>query len=288
MSLSSPRSREVVKTLWPMTIPAHADFQFTSPFPLKVSSAHSAVFTLTLDAPVLISPTQPINIESAGVLSAGFARGWCRLPVELKLDILRHGVIRHSTIWPANANRAMHDSLFSYLQMTPEIAALARQLYFAENSFVILAPQEEFTMFRGWPPSSVRSLLRKITLMTWLEPRDNTNIEAIADERLGLDSLAHVEVRCSVVKFVRSWFPRDGNDVNMKVDAWSTQLSTRLPPEVCFKPRGKIAFDRLQLGRGGIDEQLLTLVDLVEGLIRERFEFGVSPGTEAHVESVQD
>ena len=271
-----------------MTIPAHAEFWITSPFSLKASSTHSAEFTLTLDAPVHLSPAQPINVIPTGILSSGFARGWCKLPVELKLEILRHGVIRSSTIWPVNANRAMHDSLFSYLRMTSEIAALARQLYFKENSFVILAPQEESALFPGWPPSSVRPLLRKIILMTWLKPRDNETIEATADGRFGLDSLAHVEVRCSVVKFVRSWFPGDGSDANTRVNAWLTQLSTRLPLKVCFKARGRVVFNRLQLGRGGVDEQLLTRVGLVESLMQERFEFGDPSVTEAHAESVLD
>lgn len=77
-------------------------------------------------------------------------------------------------------------------------------------------------MFRAWPPASVRPLLRRINLMTWLDPPDDATIVAIADKGFGLDSVAHVEVRCSVIKLVRAWFPRDVSGANAEADACRT------------------------------------------------------------------
>jgi hypothetical protein len=260
-----------------MTVPAHARFSVVSPFPLKISYPHNVSFTLTLDAPVHLASTAPIQVIPVGILSQGFAQGWCRLPVELKLEILRNGVVRDSPIWPANANRAMHDSLLPYLRMTSDIAALARTLFFNENVFVLWALQEHLAMFRGWPPVSVRPLLKRIRLITWLDSGDNATIEAIANKRFGFDSLTYVEVRCSVLKFVRSSVLRERIDVDTKAEDLSTQLSLCLPPKIRFGPKGVIEFDRPQVGRGCVDMKLLRLVDLVEGLIKERFDFGVSP-----------
>lgn len=258
-----------------MTIPAHANFSIKSSFPLQIGYPNQASFTLTLDAPTHLASTQPILVIPAGVLCAGFARGWRSLPAELKLEILRHGLLRDSPIWPANANQALHDSLFPYMRMSPEIAVLARKVYLEENVFVLLAFQENLAMFRDWPPMLVRPLIRNVALMTWLDPGDSATIEAIAEKRFGFENLAYIEVRCSAVNFVRSSFPSLGVTADRKAGVWSTQLSLRLPPKIRFEPKGVVAFDRPRVG--GADVQLMKLLDLVESLVRERFEFGVSP-----------
>ena len=269
--------REVVNVFWPMTIPAHARFSITSPFPLEAIYPHNVSFTLTLEAPIHLSSPSPIHVIPSGILSSRFARGWSALPTELKLAILRHNLIYSSVIWPRNANQVMHKSLFPYLRMTPEIASLSRALFFAENTFIVSALQEELSMFRDFPPVSVRPLIRKVTLLTWLELGDRETIEAIADKRLGFQGLAHVNIRCSVTKFVRSLLSAPGTAAHGNAEGWIAQLTPRLPPQVSFEPKGAIEFDRPEFGRGDVDREVLELVELVEGLIKRRFRFGVPP-----------
>ncbi|KZM25654.1 uncharacterized protein EKO05_0003281 [Ascochyta rabiei] len=273
--MAPSNTREVVNVFWPMTIPTHARFSIASPFPLRVSYPHNVSFTLTLEAPMLLSSRSPVYVMPSGVLSSGFSRGWSTLPTELKLTILRHNVIYPSAIWPANANTAMRESLFPYLRMTPEIAYLSRFLFFAENTFIILSGQEESSMSRGCPPVSVRPLMRKVKLMIWLEPHDWETVSAIAQKSLGFERLTHVEVRCSVVKFVRSLStfldPVEENDA----DFWNSQLEFQIPHGVNFESDGVIGFDHLRFGRGDVNHSLLQRVEQVEGLLRERFQFGV-------------
>lgn len=268
-------TREVVNIFWPMTLPAYASFSINSPFPLKFSYPRSASVILTLEAPVHFSSPISVQIIPSGFLSPGFASGWCSLPIELKLAILRHNVLYNSVIWPANANAAMHSSLFPYLRMTPEIAHISRNLFFAENAFVILPQQEALSMFRNSPPPAIRPFLRRVTLLTWLEPRDWETIDAVAQETLGFEGLTHVEVRCSVVKFVRSFCVDHGFVENDNTELWSVHLNNQLPSEVRFRTKGILVFDRPQLRRGGMDERLWERVEQVEGLMKEKFKFGV-------------
>lgn len=195
--------------------------------------------------------------------------------MELKLRILRYVVVWPSAIWPTNANRVMCGSLFKCMRMTPEIAGLTRGLFFAENTFVLLPLQEEVGVFRGFPLMGVRSLVRRIKLLTWLEPGDWQTMDAIAQRGLGFESLTHVEVRCSVVRFVRLFFAEHGATKDDTAGLWAVQLRHRLPPEVEFGPNGLVVFDHSELERGNADAKLVERVEQVEGLVREKFKFGV-------------
>ncbi|KAF9691051.1 hypothetical protein EKO04_011204 [Ascochyta lentis] len=268
-------TREIVDVSWPMTIPAHARFSVTSTFPLKVSYPHNVSFTLTLEAPMLLSSSSPVHVIPFGVLSPGFTRGWSRLPTELKLAILRHNITYPSAIWPANANTAMQASLFPHLRMTPEIAYLSRSLFFAENTFIILSGQDELSLIHGFPPVSVRPLMRRVKLILSLAPYEWETVNTIAQKSHGFERLTYVEVQCSVVRFVRSVSANHGPVENDSADFWATQLEHLLPREVRFEPNGVVIFHRLRFGRGGADHSFLQGVEQVEDLVRVKFKFGV-------------
>lgn len=172
-AMCSSRSKEIANVSWPMTIPSHARFSITSPFPLTISFPHNVSFELRLERPIHLCSSSPTHVIPSGVLSPEFARGWSTLPAELKLVILRYDLIRPWSIRPSNANRAIRDTLFPYLRMTPEIANLSRDLFFGENKIVILPLPEEPSMNRGLPPGSVRPLIKNVSLVTWLHPRSS-------------------------------------------------------------------------------------------------------------------
>jgi len=135
-----------------MTIPSHAKFVINSPYPLKTSYRCSLRFTLILASLILLSSPSPIDILPSGILTPRFARGWSRLPKELKIAIVRYNVVVPYTIWPSNANSVMHDILFHYLHMTLKRASSSRKLFFNENAFMIMLLQEDLSMFRRLPP----------------------------------------------------------------------------------------------------------------------------------------
>ncbi|KAF1353051.1 hypothetical protein EJ07DRAFT_158867 [Lizonia empirigonia] len=268
----APRTnQEVVNISWPMTIPPHAYYLVTSAYPLKVSYSYTN-YTLTFDEPMnLSSPSSPVRVIPSGPLSPGFARGWSKLPTELKLVVLRHVVVHSAEIWQTNVNAAIRDTLFPCLQMTPEIGRLARGVFFAENTFVF----DQRAAVGSAPPVSVRPLLKKVVLVTKLEDGDWEMVDAVAKKRLGYRNITHAEIRCSAVDFIRAFRVNRGTAEGRSTEAWDAYLERQLPPEVAFAPNGVVVFDHLQSGRGGVDEELLERVEQVKELLRERFRFGV-------------
>lgn len=272
-----PLPGEVLTIHWPLTIPSYATYSLTSPYPLKVTYPHDLSFTLTLSAPTRLSSCAPVHVAPHGVLSPGFARGWSTLPTELKLAILRHNLVYAAAIWPSNANAVLRDTLLPYLRITGEIARLARAVFFEENTFVLLAcPDTGNAVGSLLPPLSVRSMVRRVTLMIWLDRREREMIDKLARNDLGYSTLGFVEIRCSVVKFVRETASQLGVDDDGGDGAWDARLNLRIPPEVRLGAQGTISFDRLELGRGGPDSKLLERVERVEKLVKQRFRFGLS------------
>ncbi|KAH6633787.1 hypothetical protein C7974DRAFT_471845 [Boeremia exigua] len=276
-----PSEREIIHIFWPMTIPPHAKFLITSPILLRASYPHNVSFTLSLHTPMHLSSPAPVRVMPCGVLARGFARGWAKLPVELKQAILRFELVYPSALWPRDANRVVRETLLHYLRMTPEIAGLARGLFFAENRFVVLPLQEELTMFRGFPPVCVRPLIRRVALFTWLEDGDRETIEGVAEKRFGFQGLVHVEIRCSVVRLVRLFLLERGLGADSSADEWSAWLSLRLPPVVRFASHGTLEFDRVEFARGCTDGKLVELVEQVEEVVKGLFVFGVQPRSQA-------
>jgi len=140
-----------------------------------------------------------LNIIPVGPVAPGFARGWLKLPVELKLAILRYNLTFSVAIWPSNVNAVIRNHLLPYLRMTPEIASLAKAVFYQENQFIVQfsssMPGSNTAMVK--PPILVRSQLRRIKFLTRLTVLDWQMLRMIAEEggKAGFTSLVHLQVR---------------------------------------------------------------------------------------------
>ena len=115
-----------------------------------------------------------LKIAPAGLVAPGFARGWLKLPVELKLAILRCNLTFSVAIWPSNVNAVVRSHLLPYLRMTPDIASLAKAVFYQENQFIMQfstsRPRSNSALVK--PPMPVRSQLRRIKFLTRLTALD--------------------------------------------------------------------------------------------------------------------
>jgi hypothetical protein len=190
---------EVTEVHWPMVIPAHADFAVTSSQPLKIASPHSLqIHALT---PVHIRSEVELKIMPAGPLTSGFARGWRKLPNELKLDVLRHNLVFPTSIWPANINAVVKRELLPYLIMTPDIAEVAQAVFYRENQFIMQlsssTSDSSSSSILAIPPVPMRSFICRLTLLTRLTNLDWHIMRSIyGGPRAGFINLVHIEVRC--------------------------------------------------------------------------------------------
>lgn len=114
-------------------------------------------------------------------------------------------------------------------------------------------------------------------LHTALELGKRVTIEAIASRALGFRYLTHVEMRCSVIKFVETGLLEQSISSNLSAEDWVARLDLRLASKLNFEPCGVVVFDRVGSGNNSVDVRLTELVDLVEGLVKERFRFGSQP-----------
>ncbi|KAF1958223.1 hypothetical protein CC80DRAFT_503009 [Byssothecium circinans] len=92
---------------------------------------------------IYVTPLESTTIAPAAPLGSEFADGWKKLPDELKLKVLAHNLVDAE---PLSAERCklegehMADvttNLYHHLRTTPEIAALAKEVFYTENTFML-------------------------------------------------------------------------------------------------------------------------------------------------------
>jgi hypothetical protein len=275
---------EVVEVHWPMDVPAHAKFAVASPQPLKISGP----YTLQIQAlsPVHIYSEVPLKIIPAGPATAGFAKGWLKLPNELKLAILRYNILLPTSLWPANINTVIRRELLPYLRMTSDIAELAQAVFYQENRFILQFsssrahrhPYSSSTLAR--PPVIIRPLLRRVTFLTRLTNMDWRILRWIGDFRAGFANVVHLEVRCllwEVAVHLRGvlWSEVEKKSVFERKDS---EFRLRRGPPIQLPFGGVVTFDR----SGEASERIPQLEEMidgwlqhVEGLVMESFLFDI-------------
>lgn len=98
---------------------------------------------------VIHSDQNTISIAPQTNLNAGFARGWCSLPVELKECIIAYNLVSHRTLRSQRMDKCVKwenpeiSSLLHHLRSTPEIAGIARPIYYKHNTFR-LSPESKY------------------------------------------------------------------------------------------------------------------------------------------------
>lgn len=220
---------EVIEIHWPMDIPRQASFAVYSSQPLNISAPCS--MQIHAYTPIRIRSDSKLTVSPAGPATPGFARGWRNLPTELKLEILRYNLLYPSPLWPANINTVIRRELLPYLRMTPDVAEMAKAVFYQENNFTM-----QFTNSLVFPNSilakpsmSIRPQLRHITFQTRLCEFDWQILRAMSGkDRAGFTGLIHLKVRYL-----------------------SGEHAAILELAKYCSPRGPISFDECYLARRG-------------------------------------
>jgi len=130
-------------------------------------------------------PTRPLNSK--------FALGWAKLPDELKILVLESNLKCIEAI--VGFNQESQLSLLHHLLMSPEIAGLAKEIYYTSNSFQVTISQSMFSPMR-YPGLMANYLVRRLKidlslggLTLW------PKLQRMANGSLGFANLEYVEVR---------------------------------------------------------------------------------------------
>ena len=147
--------------------------------------------------------------HTAASLTADFARGWRKLPDELKCEILAHNLVfetpigRHYLLqdargsWSKDAARCDR-VLHHHMCLGPEIAGLARQVYYERNTLALMGAYEisqsgNLTL----PPHEVRKFVRRIILTSicmfffWT---NKAALKFLARNHFGFAGLKHLTI----------------------------------------------------------------------------------------------
>ncbi|KAH6633788.1 hypothetical protein C7974DRAFT_412758 [Boeremia exigua] len=154
---------------------------------------------------VLMVPTKPFCISvplytlvfSMAPLGPAFAKGWSKLPSELKVEILAHNLV----IDPERGVSSFSDvreTFLEHLQMTPEIAELAKHVFYKMNVFNV-AQIRNLRLVYAYPSSIFNGMIQKVMITVtdgWLV------VSRIAQASHGLSGLRHVSVG---FHYARKW-----------------------------------------------------------------------------------
>jgi hypothetical protein len=148
-------SRVKVKMMEPRVfLPGDHYKDSSKAFPYSLVSASTPI--------TLVSENRRIRISSTAPLSEGFARGWRKLPDELKVEVLKSNLVQG---WPIyyDIGQPLHQSMLSHHPaLGPDFAHLAEQTFWQCNTVAIdLAVQLR-------PPITVRPHIRTLDIsMYW-------------------------------------------------------------------------------------------------------------------------
>ncbi|KAK1915972.1 hypothetical protein P3342_003787 [Pyrenophora teres f. teres] len=259
MALSA---RETVPIHWPMTIPEYANFAICSSQPVRLCAPGSMQVHAT--SPIHICCNRRLYVIPAGVPTPGFARGWLKLPVELKLAILRCNLIFSVSIWPSNANAVIRNHLLPYLRMTPDIAEIAKLVFYQENRFIIQfspsMPGCNTAVVK--PPMPVRSQLRHIKFLTRLTVLDWKILREISGEgdRVGFRNIVHLEVRCLLKEAAMDYMSNGRFKQKNDVEASEEDHHYLQGPPIRFPFDGVVLYDMFGCdSTGNWEEDITTL-----------------------------
>ena len=221
-----------------------------------------------------------LNIIPVGPVARGFTRGWLKLPVELKLAILRCNLTFSVAIWPSNVNAVIRNHLLPYLRMTPDIASLAKAVFYQENQFIMQfsssMPGSNTALVK--PPMPVRSQLRRIKFLTRLTVPDWQMLRIIAEEggKAGFTNLVHLQVRC-LLKEAAAEYKRHGHGNNEDTTEVSEDYCHNLRgPQIRFSFDGEVLYDVSgydSTGNWEEDVAILTCMQAMQDLVSKHITF---------------
>ncbi|KAF1971281.1 hypothetical protein BU23DRAFT_646909 [Bimuria novae-zelandiae CBS 107.79] len=149
-------------------------------------------------------------------LTATFARGWEKLPTELKVMIVKHAIVKHYSIrhptlasWKRNEKyipKLGSEPYYSLLLSTPDLSTLAKEIFYKHNTFFI-RPRGPGVNF----PVATAHLARKLFVgMDDLRSVYGARgfLRDLSEGRNGFSRVEHIEVDVSRFLIIRGGMDR--------------------------------------------------------------------------------
>jgi hypothetical protein len=226
---------EVITLLTPLLVPAKVKLSVLSAYPihvyypkdtqsppLQIQSSAPVVFG-NGDAAVYLVPDAPLGLE--------FVAGWTKLPDELKVLILAQNLVFDESVRFRNWKEITERVLFPHLRMTPEIANLAREVFYTQNEFQLFRGGDRVIhihqgiMWRRFLKPPNRDMVRHVKVPIMLYQDDLGAISATSKTIPGFSSVKHLRL----VLYLH--VPWKGNN-------WEGLLKNEMAPTLAFDVPG--------------------------------------------------
>lgn len=239
---------EPLRLFTPLHIPHGKSVSAVSQTPILVRES-AIIWAAT---PIFIQPTSSygINVELSENLGQDFATGRNNLPDELKVRILSYLLVfdhslgeRHSLLyWSAASNRLM-----SCLRSTPEIANLAREIFYSKNIFFLKTHDGCFPNLK-YPPTAINHYIRRLEILASVRRGTWLYLKYLANGRYGFKNLQHLKLIFDLAAVYvganpeQTWFGAPDNEWSYPYNCEGIPLRRMLDSGVTFKCKGELRF----------------------------------------------
>ena len=244
----------------PFKLTAGAWLWLASPLPVKV-------ITDNTENSAQIACEQGVYVKAQSEtkpLSRHFAMGWSKLPDELKIQIIEKNLKFESAVDSHDTDGKdtclMLRGLHHHLRTTPEIAELAKQIFYTSNTFLLRRASSShwFVPTLRFPSPRINNLVRWLRFEIRLGSRKEWRyLIQLAGGDYGFCNLRYVHLVLNW-KLIPWEFTEDPSEEVFK--GW---LSRRCMGNVIFKCKGSIVFE---------DQLVLDIETVVPEAVQHRFE----------------
>jgi hypothetical protein len=232
----------------PLMLTAGSWLWLVAPWPVKVITNGSAqAAQIACGQAVYFKAQSDTWIVPTKPLERAFATGWCKLPGELKLQIIEANLVSAAAIDPQGSSSRTEAwmartqpcpslaKLYHHLRMTPEIAELAKRIFYTSNTFLLRT---------GWgrtfkyPKPAVNHQVRRLDVRVSLgDRREWKKLVKLADGDYGFKDLRFIQV---TLHWGDVQWMYNGDAAN--IEAFKDWLNARTNRNVQFQCHGTLAF----------------------------------------------
>ncbi|KAF2634732.1 hypothetical protein P280DRAFT_474427 [Massarina eburnea CBS 473.64] len=201
--------------------------------------------------PIEISFRVSVWLRPAVRLQATFRDGWKKLPNELKMKVLGVSLTDTRPLEPGNTYY-----LSNFLRMTPEIAALAKEVYYTTNTFKIPLYRPCMTL----PNPAIRRYVRRIyILLSYIQlDRHWDWVRRLACGEFGFHGLRHVTLALYTAEPYRLINCEKENHPLKAIEASGVKVNFATKGQAVYLQDTHIRDDKMQWQGRGIWEKFVA------------------------------
>jgi hypothetical protein len=263
---STDNELTVVHLTTPMTLAAGTIMRVTCSSDIELVPQVASLgqpepyYLLSAATPITVTTATETIMSPSANLGHSFALGWAKLPTELKLHVLKTSLVADQNIGFYSSWVNRQGLFFQHLAMGGEIAALAQELFYSENTFELSLIDNRIKL----PPRNVRSTIKHLCILIGFHRNDWDLLRRLANNSMGFTDLKSLDIH-----FGQGVDPYSFSSELMEVSSFKpVPLTFKCAGHVTFAPKSM----KKSLNRPSYRNQGYT-VERVEVIVKRSITF---------------